>query len=430
MCLSLIHLEIPSEDCENLEKGLPTHFLLWHCSPNTGMSSSGVDELTDRLVAGRYGELRCLRALAVANKTRDQLERELNALNGGGAFSSASPGLTLEEQSGSSQPMRRVSEQAEVVSNEISSLNSSRRVSSMASTFRAALEAVVGRRPPDPLSTRALSDRPDTLASQASTNVRHGMGDPIPAAPAARRPADLEAEYDMVDVGELSVNEAVVAPDASRTESTQELGALRRHAAVDRRLRDSGFRARLERVLRARLRDPDQGEDAARRLRDNILQRRADREADRAPDFTRAPTGNVERTPVAGQDGLLVGASFELLLSIQRMLQQELTAALHRPLEALQEQSNNEREHRETNVATAVPHTVAAQSSQGLGACVVCCEAEVNTVFYKCGHLCTCARCAHSLRSRRASCPICRAPIREVIQAFVACAPTEQADLV
>lgn len=63
----------------------------------------------------------------------------------------------------------------------------------------------------------------------------------------------------------------------------------------------------------------------------------------------------------------------------------------------------------------------------GLGACVVCTDSEVDTVFYRCGHLATCARCAHALRRRRANCPICRAPVKDVIQVFRACAPCDNA---
>ena len=55
-----------------------------------------------------------------------------------------------------------------------------------------------------------------------------------------------------------------------------------------------------------------------------------------------------------------------------------------------------------------------------LGACLVCCEEEVSTVFYRCGHMCACAGCAHNLKQRRAQCPVCRAPIRDVVQAFLA----------
>ena len=109
---------------------------------------------------------------------------------------------------------------------------------------------------------------------------------------------------------------------------------------------------------------------------------------------------------------LLQGASFELLLSLQRNIQQELAAALH--------------------AAAAPPAPPVAASvapaqrgSQGLGACVVCTDQEVSTLFYSCGHLCACARCAFTLKARKAPCPICRAPIRDVVQAYLACAPAE-----
>ena len=108
---------------------------------------------------------------------------------------------------------------------------------------------------------------------------------------------------------------------------------------------------------------------------------------------------------------LLQGASFELLLSLQRNIQQELAAALHAAAAA---------PPAPPVAATAEP---AQRGSQGLGACVVCTDQECSTLFYSCGHLCACARCAFTLKARKAPCPICRAPIRDVVQAYLACAP-------
>ena len=56
-------------------------------------------------------------------------------------------------------------------------------------------------------------------------------------------------------------------------------------------------------------------------------------------------------------------------------------------------------------------------------------EAAANAVFYRCGHLCCCLRCAtkiHRGPERTRNCPVCRAPIVEVIRAYGA---TEMAGL-
>ena len=338
-----------------------------------------------------------------------QVEREFQALASphghSGLLSAQSQGETASNEN--EIPSRRVSVQAEGVSHELGSLSQARRVSNLGATFRRALESIVGTRQPEEHAVRRL-------------------GTP-------RLQSD-EEEFDMIEATDRYANGEGIAyvgtregpearADEAVTSAAQELSELRRHSAVVRRLQDESFRDRLERVLRVRLHNPPGEEVARRRLREGIRQGRAQRLSDPAPALTTATTAgsaSIPMGPSLQNVQLVTGASFELLLSIQRMLQQELTAALHAP-QMLQEppQPTNE---------MPVPHVIAAHRGRSLGACVVCCEAEVNTVFYKCGHLCTCARCAHNLRSRRASCPICRAPIREVIQAFLACAPSDLAD--
>jgi len=51
--------------------------------------------------------------------------------------------------------------------------------------------------------------------------------------------------------------------------------------------------------------------------------------------------------------------------------------------------------------------------------CTVCYERETDCVLYSCGHMCLCYDCALTLyRGGRGLCPICRAPIRDVIRAY------------
>lgn len=50
--------------------------------------------------------------------------------------------------------------------------------------------------------------------------------------------------------------------------------------------------------------------------------------------------------------------------------------------------------------------------------CVICCEHEADAVLYRCGHRCACLRCAHYLRFERQPCPLCRAPIDDVIRVY------------
>ena len=50
--------------------------------------------------------------------------------------------------------------------------------------------------------------------------------------------------------------------------------------------------------------------------------------------------------------------------------------------------------------------------------CVVCAEGDADAVFYRCGHRACCLRCAHYLRFEKQPCPLCRAPIEDVIKVY------------
>lgn len=50
--------------------------------------------------------------------------------------------------------------------------------------------------------------------------------------------------------------------------------------------------------------------------------------------------------------------------------------------------------------------------------CTVCYEREVNSVLYKCGHVCMCFECAIHVKEKGALCPICRQTIHDVIKIY------------
>ncbi|XP_050232748.1 uncharacterized protein LOC126681277 [Mercurialis annua] len=51
--------------------------------------------------------------------------------------------------------------------------------------------------------------------------------------------------------------------------------------------------------------------------------------------------------------------------------------------------------------------------------CCICYEMPVDSFLYRCGHMCTCLKCAHELQWSSGKCPICRAPILDVVRAYM-----------
>ncbi|CAA7014864.1 unnamed protein product [Microthlaspi erraticum] len=51
--------------------------------------------------------------------------------------------------------------------------------------------------------------------------------------------------------------------------------------------------------------------------------------------------------------------------------------------------------------------------------CHVCFEMPVDSLLYRCGHMCTCLKCGNELQWSTKKCPICMAPIVDVVRAFL-----------
>ncbi|VFQ71927.1 unnamed protein product [Cuscuta campestris] len=50
------------------------------------------------------------------------------------------------------------------------------------------------------------------------------------------------------------------------------------------------------------------------------------------------------------------------------------------------------------------------------GNCCICGDSKIDSLLYRCGHMCTCFGCAHQLKSDDQNCPICRAPILDIVR--------------
>ncbi|XP_052163427.1 uncharacterized protein LOC127780548 [Oryza glaberrima] len=69
---------------------------------------------------------------------------------------------------------------------------------------------------------------------------------------------------------------------------------------------------------------------------------------------------------------------------------------------------------REAGLMPSQPDTPAKR-----GSCCICHQTQVDSLLYRCGHMCTCFNCADQLKSSNRSCPICQSPIEDVVRAHM-----------
>ncbi|KAF7805654.1 E3 ubiquitin-protein ligase NEURL1B [Senna tora] len=103
----------------------------------------------------------------------------------------------------------------------------------------------------------------------------------------------------------------------------------------------------------------------------------------------------------------MLEACMDLQLELQRSIKQEVSAALN----SSSDSSSGLQDHDS-------PDDKSKWDYVRKGLCCICCESNIDSLLYRCGHMCTCLKCANELLQSKRKCPMCQAPVMEAIHAY------------
>ncbi|XP_057804698.1 uncharacterized protein LOC131020067 [Salvia miltiorrhiza] len=96
----------------------------------------------------------------------------------------------------------------------------------------------------------------------------------------------------------------------------------------------------------------------------------------------------------------------DMQIELQRSVRQEVSAALNRSFLT-------------KGASKRIPfHDESQWDCVRKGVCCLCHDSNIDTLLYRCGHMCSCSKCADKLIQDTGKCPMCRAPVVEAVRAY------------
>jgi hypothetical protein len=287
---------------------------------------------------------------------------------------------------------------SDAVRNEIQELRSQQRVRNVLTTAGEAIErTLINFREPRTLNQSAIPPQPPQppqtlpVAAQETTNTNQVNA----------------TEPWLSRTGVFSVEQL------TREQVLTEMNDLVNQQLVSSILR-SDFRSRLEdRILDRLRRAGTDGERTRRFVQEAVASAQIPRNTGEngggaqqrpahRPQFANANEVRELRDEI-GELKNLLKLSFDLQLDMQRSFKQEVSALVANTF-------------RDSASARLVNTSRISQEGQ----CVICTDSQVDSVFYMCGHMCACYVCSMNLKQKNHNCPVCRAPIKDIVRVFKA----------
>ena len=65
---------------------------------------------------------------------------------------------------------------------------------------------------------------------------------------------------------------------------------------------------------------------------------------------------------------------------------------------------------------TSAPHPYVDAEAEAGEDCIICMSEPRTTAVLPCRHMCLCGDCAQMLRTKTTKCPICRGPVKQLVE--------------